>query len=84
MAETFTVNLSDELGNELVKVRDDHNRSFPTNQLTTAQKGRDIIRDFLTISAQNRIDEVERIRLRQAFNAATTEDQERVKRILNL
>lgn len=84
MALSVTINLDDTREAELNKRRDEYNRLFPNNQLTATQVARDILRDNLDASAQARVDETERLRIKQAYNAATIEDQERVRRILKL
>lgn len=80
MALDVTVNLTDDREKELVKLTNEWNRGFP-EQRTPAQMLRAQVRDWLDLSAQQRVD-AEKLGLRAAFKLATLEEQAQIDAIL--
>jgi hypothetical protein len=77
MALDVTINLNDVREVELLKLTDEHNKllvTIPPTTLTPAQKARNILREFLDMSAQQRTDR-EKLGFRAVYEAATPADK---------
>ncbi len=75
MAIDVTITLNDARQAELQKLTDEHNLLFPIGgPLTLTQKARNILREFIDLSASQRVD-TEKLGFRAVYNAASAEDK---------